>query len=63
MLAGASTIDADARKAIYGKAAAIIKDDAPHLPMIQPPLIYGLDKQLTWTPRSDGIIDLRKAHF
>lgn len=63
LLAGASTIDPDARKAIYGKAAAIIKDEAPHLPMIQPPLIYGLDTSLTWTPRSDGIIDLRKAHF
>lgn len=61
--AGASTIDPEARKEIYSKAAAIIKEEAPHLPMMQPPLIYGLDAELTWTPRSDGIIDLRKAHF
>jgi len=61
--AGASTIDTEARKEIYAKAAAIIKEEAPHVPMIQPPLIYGLDANLTWTPRSDGMIDLRKAHF
>jgi len=61
--AGAGTIDQAERKSIYEKAAAIIKEDAPHLPMIQPPLIYGLDARLTWTPRPDGMIDLRKAHF
>jgi peptide/nickel transport system substrate-binding protein len=63
LAAGASTIDPKARKEIYSKAAAIIKEEAPHLPMIQPPLIYGLDAKLNWTPRGDGIIDLRKAHF
>jgi peptide/nickel transport system substrate-binding protein len=63
LAAGSATINPDERKAIYEKAAAIIKDDAPHLPMIQPPLIYGLDAKLTWAPRPDGIIDLRKAHF
>ncbi|KAB1121209.1 ABC transporter substrate-binding protein [Neorhizobium galegae] len=61
--AGAATIDPAERKSIYTKAAAIIKDDAPHLPMVQPPLIYGLDKKLSWTPRADGMIDLRKAHY
>jgi len=61
--AGAATIDQAERKGIYEKAAAIIKEEATHLPMIQPPLIYGLDKKLSWTPRPDGMIDLRKAHF
>lgn len=61
--AGASTIDVAERLEVYAKAAEIIKEEAPHLPMIQPPLIYGLDADLAWTPRSDGIIDLRKAHF
>nr|WP_250813185.1 ABC transporter substrate-binding protein [Neorhizobium tomejilense] len=61
--AGAATIDPAERKGIYDKAAAVIKDDAPHLPMVQPPLIYGLDKKLSWTPRADGMIDLRKAHY
>ena len=60
---GRSTLDAAARKAIYEKAAAIIKDDAPHLPMLQPPLIYGASRKLTWTPRTDSLIDLRKAAF
>ncbi|KMK64829.1 hypothetical protein IMCC21224_1273 [Puniceibacterium sp. IMCC21224] len=41
--AGSATIDADERKAIYAKAAVITKEEAPHLPMIQPPLIFGLD--------------------
>jgi peptide/nickel transport system substrate-binding protein len=61
--AGRGTIDPAERKAIYEKAAAIIKDDAPHLPMIQPPLIYGIDAKLNWKPRTDSIIDLRKASF
>lgn len=61
--AGAATIDAEERKEIYSKAAAIIKEEAPHLPMIQPPLIFGLDKSLVWAPRSDGIIDLRGAYY
>jgi peptide/nickel transport system substrate-binding protein len=61
--AGASTIDQTERKAIYEKAGAIIKEEAPHLPMIQPPLIYGLNAKLNWMPRSDSMIDLRKASF
>lgn len=60
---GASTINPEERKSIYEKAAVIIKDEAPHLPMIQPPLIYGLSANLNWKPRTDSIIDLRKASF
>lgn len=60
---GASTINADERKAIYEKAAVIIKEEAPHLPMIQPPLIYGLNAKLNWKPRTDSMLDLRKASF
>lgn len=60
---GGATIDVAERKAIYEKAAAIIRDEAPHLPMIQPPLIYGLNSKLNWKPRTDSMIDLRKATF
>lgn len=60
---GATETDPDKRREIYSKAAVIIKEEAPHLPMIQPPLIYGLDATLNWTPRSDSIIDLRKSSF
>jgi peptide/nickel transport system substrate-binding protein len=59
--AGRRTLVADERMAIYEKAAAIIKEDAPHVPLIQPPLIYGLSKRANWQPRTDSIIDLRKA--
>jgi peptide/nickel transport system substrate-binding protein len=60
---GRSTLNADERKAIYAKAAAIIKDEAPQLPLIQPPLIYGLDATLDWQPRTDSMIDLRHASY
>jgi peptide/nickel transport system substrate-binding protein len=61
--AGRATIDADERRDIYAKAAEIIKEEAPHVPMIQPPLIYGLSANLNWTPRTDSMIDLRTASF
>ncbi|MFN4210353.1 MAG: ABC transporter substrate-binding protein [Devosia sp.] len=61
--AGRATIDADERLAIYSQAAAIIKEEAPHLPLLTPPLIYGLDADLNWQPRTDSMIDLRKASF
>lgn len=60
---GRSTLDEAERKAIYTKAAAIIKEEAPHIPLLQPPLIYGVDAKLKWTPRGDSIIDLRQASF
>ena len=31
--------------------------------MIQPPLIYGLDARLRWSPRTDSMIDLRGASY
>jgi peptide/nickel transport system substrate-binding protein len=61
--AGRATLDKAQRLAIYQQAAAIIKDDAPHLPLIQPPLIYGVSAKLDWMPRTDGMIDLRKARY
>lgn len=60
---GRATLNTDERKAIYGKAAAIIKEEAPHLPMLQPPLIYGVNAKLKWEPRTDSMIDLRGASF
>ncbi|MDF2115838.1 ABC transporter substrate-binding protein [Roseiarcaceae bacterium H3SJ34-1] len=61
--AGRSTLDLNERKAIYAKAAAIIKEEAPQLPLLQPPLIYGMNARLHWQPRGDGVIDLRQAYF
>ncbi|MDI6025648.1 ABC transporter substrate-binding protein [Corticibacterium sp. UT-5YL-CI-8] len=61
--AGRATLDPAERASIYEKAAAILKDEAPHLPLLTPPLIYGLDADLKWQPRTDSIIDLRKARF
>ena len=60
---GRATLDPARRVELYAKAAAIIKDDAPHLPLVQPPLIYGLDAKLNWSPRTDSMIDLRHASY
>jgi peptide/nickel transport system substrate-binding protein len=60
---GRSTLDETERKAIYAKAAVIIKDEAVHLPLVQPPLIFGLSSKLNWKPRTDSMIDLRGASF
>ncbi len=60
---GRATLDVARRRAVYRDAAAMIKEEAPHLPLIQPPLIYGTDARLVWSPRTDSMIDLRTAHF
>ena len=63
LAAGRATIDPKERLEIYGKAAAIIKEEAPHLPMLSPPLIYGVDAKLNWQPRTDSMINLRSTSF
>ncbi len=60
---GRSSVDQDERLRIYRQAAEIIKDDAPLLPLFQPPLIYGLNARLNWRPRTDTMINLRSAAF
>ena len=63
LLKGRSTLDSEQRAETYRLAAALIKEEAPHLPMFQAPLIFGVNSKLQWQPRSDSIIDLRKAEF
>ena len=60
---GRATLEPEHRRALYRQAAAIIKEEAPHLPLLQPPLIYGMDSRLRWSPRTDSMIDLRGASF
>ncbi len=60
---GRSIIDPKERLAIYKQAAQIMKEDAPNVPMLQPPLVYAMNAKLDWTPRIDSIIDLRAASF
>lgn len=61
--AGRATLDQEERLKIYGEAAKLIKEDAPHVPLLQPPLIYALDADLNWKPRTDSMINLRNASF
>ena len=63
LLQGRSTIDPAERRRIYAAAQAIIHEDAPFVPMLQPPLLYGLAANLDWSPRTDSMIDLRRARF
>jgi peptide/nickel transport system substrate-binding protein len=63
LVQGRSTLDEAERRRIYGAAQAMIHEDAPFLPMLQPPLIYGMDAKLDWSPRTDSMIDLRRARF
>jgi peptide/nickel transport system substrate-binding protein len=60
---GRSTLDQAERLTIYRQAAEIIREDAPLLPMFQPPQIYAMNAALNWRPRTDTMIDLRAAEF
>lgn len=63
LLKARSTLDPATRKSAYESAARIIKEEAPHLPMFQAPLIYGVNASLKWQARSDTLIDLRHAQY
>ncbi len=63
MQQGGRTLDEKARLEAYDKAARLIKEEAPHLPLFQPPLIFARSEKLSWTPRGDEIINLRTATF
>jgi len=61
LIKGRSTLDEKERMDAYRAAARIIKEEAPHIPFFVPPLIYAASSRLVWTPRTDSMIDLRKA--
>lgn len=63
LVAGRTTLDDAKRLDAYEKAAQIIREEAPHIPLFQIPLIYARNQKLAWTPRGDEIIDLRAATF
>ncbi len=60
---GRVELDETKRKGIYADLANLLKDEAVHIPLFQPPLIYGLAANLSWTPKSNSVIDLRDAKF
>ncbi len=60
---GRVELDEAKRKTIYTDLANLLKDEAVHIPLFQPPLIYGLAANLSWTPKSNSVIDLREAKF
>jgi len=63
LIKGRSTLDAAERKSIYAAAARLIKEEAAHIPLFVPPLIYATSTRLAWAPRSDSMIDLRRAEI
>ncbi|MBL8696803.1 MAG: ABC transporter substrate-binding protein [Alphaproteobacteria bacterium] len=63
LIKGRSTLDDGERKAAYAAAARLIKEEAPHIPLFVPPLIYATSTRLAWVPRTDSMIDLRRAEI
>ena len=41
----------------------MIYELAPHIPLFQPPLIYGISNKLVWDPSGDDLINLRGVYF
>jgi peptide/nickel transport system substrate-binding protein len=60
---GANTLDETRRKSTYAELARLLKDEAVHLPLFQPPAIYASAANLSWTPHPDTIINMRTASF
>lgn len=48
-----STFDSDVQLAAYAKAEGFMHDDAPWVFLFVPDVIYGIRKDLDWSPRSD----------
>jgi peptide/nickel transport system substrate-binding protein len=62
--AGISTVDEAERDRIYAELDQYLTNEhVPWIYMYQQNLIYGVNDDLEWTPRSDEIIDLRTAGF
>ncbi len=53
ILAGATTVDPDARMAIYAELHRLLKEEAPWVYLHQQEDIYGLADRLNWDPRAD----------
>jgi peptide/nickel transport system substrate-binding protein len=57
------TLDSEKRAALLHKMERVLYDDPPVVYVYMQPDIYGISKNLSWQPRKDEIIDLRKAKF
>jgi peptide/nickel transport system substrate-binding protein len=62
--AAVSTVDEAERAQIYSELDQYLTNEhVPWIYMYQQNLIYGVNDDLEWTPRSDEVIDLREAGF
>lgn len=62
--AAISTVDPSERERIYSELDAYLTNEhVPWIYMYLQNLIYGVNNDLNWQPRSDEIIDLRTASF
>jgi len=57
------TLESDKRLALLHKMERALYDDPPVVYVYMQPDIYGISKNVSWQPRKDEIIDLRKAKF
>ena len=58
-----ATLESDKRTALLHKMERSLYDDPPVVYVYMQPDIYGISKNVSWQPRKDEIIDLRKAKF
>ena len=58
-----STLDENASKDFYRRAQLLFKDEAPALPLFTAPNVYGLSRNLNWTPRPDLWLTMFDASF
>ena len=59
-----TSVNSNERDSIYkGLDEYLTNEHVPWIYMYQQNLVYGVNSKLNWSPRSDEIIDLRKAGF
>ena len=59
---GRSTTDPAKREEIYSKALALLVDDAPWAPLVNPSEIYGVSTAVTgWAPSPTGMYRINEA--
>jgi peptide/nickel transport system substrate-binding protein len=57
----AATLDPDRRRALYGQILAILRQDVPAIWLAQLDDLYGLAKDVQWTPRADSLLAMAGA--
>ena len=58
-----TTLDENASKEMYRRAELLFKDEAPAMALFTAPNVYGLSRNLNWTPRMDLWLTMFDASY